>query len=127
MFQSPAEDYTDTPISLDAVCKLNRPSTYILQAEISSWRAAIKKGAMLILDCAATPCDGSIVMCHLGGEIALRRLRLKPSPRLEDLDFPDHFEIYEIADDNPHAIVKGVITHIINDARTGEFDDCPVM
>lgn len=21
----------------------------------------------------------------------------------------------------------GVITHIINDARSGEFDDCPVM
>ncbi|MGU9870232.1 S24 family peptidase, partial [Kluyvera ascorbata] len=23
--------------------------------------------------------------------------------------------------------VFGVITYIINDARTGEFDDCPVM
>ncbi|HFU9207347.1 TPA: DNA repair protein, partial [Escherichia coli] len=23
--------------------------------------------------------------------------------------------------------VFGVITHIINDARSGEFDDCPVM
>lgn len=127
MFQSPAHDYTDAPISLDVVCKLNHPSTYILQAEISSWRAAIRKGAMLILDCSATPCDGSIVMCHLSGQIALRRLRLRPSPRLEDLDFPEQFDAYDIDDDNPHAIVKGVITHILNDARTGEFDDSPFM
>ena len=66
-------------------------------------------------------------MCHLSGQIAIRRLRLRPCPRLEDLDFPEQFEAYDINDDNPHAIVKGVITHIINDTRAGEFDDCPVM
>ena len=82
---------------------------------------------MLIMDCSATPCDGSIVMCHLNGQITIRRPRLSPYPRLEDLDFPEQFDAYDIDDDNSHAIVKGIITHIINDARAGEFDDCPVM
>ncbi len=27
----------------------------------------------------------------------------------------------------PSPPVFGVITYIINDARSGEFDDCPVM
>lgn len=128
MFQSPAQDYVDKPLSIDDMCQLNKPYTYILKSEISSWRAAIRKDALLILDCSATPYDGSIVMCHLGGQIAIRRLRLSPSPRLEDLDFPSQFEYYDAEDDTSHAVVKGVITHIINDARAGEFvDDCPFM
>lgn len=128
MFQSPAQDYVDKPLSLDDMCKLSRPYTYVLQSEISSWRAAIRKDALLILDCSATPYDGSIVMCHLGGQIAIKRLRLSPTPRLEDLDFPADFEQYDASDESSRIVVKGVITHIINDARSGEFvDDCPVM
>lgn len=128
MFQSPAQDYIDKQLSLDDMCKLSRPYTYVLKSEVSSWRAAIRKDALLILDCSTTPYDGSIVMCHLDGQIALRRLRISPSPRLEDLDFPSHFVHYDVEDGTSHAIVKGVITHIINDARTGEFVvKCPVM
>lgn len=73
--------------------------------------------------CSSTPYDGSIVMCHLSGQIVIWRLRLIPFPRLEDFDFIEKIDTYDLDDDNPHAIVKGVITQIINDARTGEFDD----
>jgi hypothetical protein len=51
-----------------------------------------------------------------------------PQPHLENLEngkrerLPDKDEVSDTS-----RPVFGVITYIINDARSGEFDDCPVM
>ena len=55
------------------------------------------------------------------------RLRLHPRPRLEELDRLEITYPMTTDDYDGRLVFKGVITYIINDARTGEFDDCPVM
>ncbi len=84
-------------------------------------------GALLILDTSATPVYGSVIMCHLDEKLRMLRLRLYPSPRLEELDRPEITYSMTNEDYDGRLIFKGVITYIINDATTGEFDDCPVM
>jgi DNA polymerase V len=126
-FPSPAADYMDEKISLDHELIRVPSATYFLRAATESRREAIKKGALLVLDTSATPVDGSLVMCHLDEKLRMLRLRLYPRPRLEELDRPEITYAMTDEDYDGRLVFKGVITYIINDARTGEFDDNPVM
>ncbi|OUF10516.1 DNA polymerase V subunit [Enterobacter roggenkampii] len=56
----------------------------------------------------------------------VRRYRTHPKPHLENLA---NGRKESIPEDNygEASALFGVITYIINDARSGEFDDCPVM
>ena len=126
-FQSPADDYRDDAISLDKEIIRKPSATFLLRFTETSWREGIKKGALLVMDTSLTPVDGSLVICHLNEQIRLLRLRLFPRPNLEELDRPDNKVFITDDDCEERVVVKGVITFIINDARTGEFDDCPVM
>lgn len=125
-FPSPATDYTEDRISLDKQF-ISRPhATYFLRAGNTYWRAGITQGALLIVDRSLTPCDGSVVVCCISGEFHIRRLRLYPNKHYERLEdgraerIDPHF-----SDENDG--IFGVITHAVNDMRTLEFDDCPVM
>lgn len=126
-FPSPAADYMDEKISLDHELIRVPSATYFLRAGKESRREAIKKGALLVLDTSATPVDGSLVMCHLDEKLRMLRLRLYPRPRLEELDRPEVTYAMTDEDYDGRLVFKGVITYIINDARSGEFDDNPVM
>ena len=126
-FPSPAADYMDEKISLDHELIRVPSATYFLRAGTESRREAIKKGALLVLDTSAPPVDGSLVMCHLDEKLRMLRLRLYPRPRLEELDRPEITYAMTDEDYDGRLVFKGVITYIINDARTGEFDDNPVM
>lgn len=126
-FPSPAADYMDEKISLDHELIRVPSATYFLRAGTESRREAIKKGALLVLDTSATPVDGSLVMCHLDEKLRMLRLRLYPRPRLEELDRPEVTYAMTDEDYDGRLVFKGVITYIINDARSGEFDDNPVM
>lgn len=54
------------------------------------------------------------------------RLRLYPSRHLQELDRSERMQA--LPDDHGGGIeIREVITHIVNDARTGEFDDSPIM
>jgi len=88
------------------------------------WRAGIMKDAILVVDSAAFPVDGSIVVCQLNDELRLKRLRFSPSPArcLEDLNYPDRHQTL-----TSETLIVGVVTYIINDARSAELDDCPVI
>lgn len=127
-FPSPAQDYVEERISLDKRL-ITRPSaTYMMIAGTTYLRAGIIHGAMLIVDSSLTPCDGSLLVCATEGEFRIKRYRAHPQPHLENLEngkrerLPDKNE----ASDTSRPVF-GVITYIINDARSGEFDDCPVM
>ena len=56
----------------------------------------------------------------------VKRYRLVPKPHLEDLS-SGRKEALPGEHDNCPPAVFGVITYIINDARAGEFDDCPAI
>lgn len=127
-FPSPAQDYVEERISLDKRLIAHPSATYMMIAGSTYLRAGIIKGAMLIVDSSLIPKDGSLLVCAIDGEFRIMRYRTHPQPYLENLDngkrerLPDRNE----ASDTSRPVF-GVITYIINDARSGEFDDCPVM
>lgn len=126
-FPSPAQDYIEDRISLDKQFIAHPSATYFMRAGNTYWRAGITQGALLIVDRSLTPSDGSVVVCCIAGEFHLRRYRLRPYRHFESLAGDGHRDKIdpEAADENDG--IFGVITHAVNDMRTGEFDDCPVM
>ncbi len=124
-FPSPAQDYMGERVSFDQLFEMNKPGVYVMQHTVASACEAIKAGAHLVVEMGATPCDGSLVVCIIEGKFRVKRLRLYPSPRLQHLDHPERFIV--LNDDAEPVEIKGVVKYVINDARTGEFDDNPVM
>lgn len=114
-FASPAMDYIESSISLDRQLIQHPTATYFMRADATYLRAGIISGALLVVDAAAVACDGSIIVCAIAGEHVLRRLRLYPRRGVESLDNGRFENLTEDAD------FFGVITYIINDARSGEF------
>jgi len=99
---------------------------YLFRSGATSIYEGIRPGAILVVDSSATPVDGSIVVCIVDGEFKLRRLRRYPIPYLQHLDRPGTRDKL-LSDDADSIKIRGVITHIVTDARTGEFDDSPVI
>lgn len=127
-FPSPAADYVETRISLDQQLISQPAATYFMRASRSHFREGILQGALLVVDASLTACDGSLLVCAIDGEFRIMRYRTLPHPCLENPEngrreqLPSKDEVSDTS-----RPVFGVITYIINDARSGEFDDCPVM
>ncbi|HED3078815.1 HumD family translesion DNA polymerase [Citrobacter amalonaticus] len=121
-FHIQASDYAVERLSLDSKLIPRPTSTYIMQSAETIWRVGIMKDAMLVVDSAATPVDGSIIVCQLNDELRLKRLRFSPVRCLEDLNYPDRHQMLI-----SETLIMGVVTYIINDARSAELDDCPVI
>lgn len=121
-FPSPAQDYVEERISLDQLCIQRPSSTYFVRARDACLREGILQGALLVIDSAATACDGSIVICNISSEFQLARFRRMQNPHVESLQDgrPKKLEGEDDA-------IFGVVTYIINDARNRLDDDCPVM
>ncbi|WGG66709.1 S24 family peptidase [Enterobacter ludwigii] len=127
-FPSPAADYVEERISLDKRLIAHPSATYMMVAGTTYLRAGIMKGAMLIVDSSLTPKDGSLLVCAVDGEFRIMRYRAIPHPCLENPE-NGRREPLPMKDEmsDTSRPVFGVITYSINDARSGEFDDCPVM
>ncbi|EFH4910753.1 MULTISPECIES: S24 family peptidase [Escherichia] len=124
-FPSPARDYVEKGISLDNELISHPSATYYVRSEVTHWRAGIKRGALLVVDSSLNPCDGSIVLCDIDGEFVLRYYRQYPERCLESLDNGKK-DMVRYIEDGASIDVFGVVTFIINDARSGEFDDYPL-
>lgn len=126
-FPSPAQDYVEERISLDKRIITRPAATYFMRAGATHYREGILNGALLVVDASLSPCDGSLLVCRMEGDLRIKRYRYHPRAHLEDLQTGrcEEIPVHDIGD-SPDAIF-GVITYIINDARSGEFDDCPVM
>lgn len=126
-FPSPAADYVEPRISLDSRIITRPAATYFMRAGATHYREGILSGALLVVDASLRPCDGSLLVCRMEGDLRIKRYRNHPKAHLVDLQTGRREEIpANDFGDSPDAIF-GVITYIINDARSGEFDDCPVM
>lgn len=126
-FPSPAADYVEKRISLDEKL-ISRPnSTYFMRAGNTYYREGIVKDALLVVDSSLSPCDGSLLVCSTDGDFRIKRYRTHPQPHLINLENGQKEKLPDEAECDSGRSVFGVITYIINDARTGEFDDCPVM
>ncbi|EHN6953268.1 LexA family transcriptional regulator [Escherichia coli] len=127
-FPSPAADFVESRISLDERLIQKPAATYYMKAGETIYRCGIMKDALLVVDASLNPCDGSLLVCESEGEFRIKRYRTHPEPHLENLENGKR-ELLRQKDEmsDSDRPVFGVITYIINDARSGEFDDCPVM
>ncbi|CNE72499.1 HumD family translesion DNA polymerase [Yersinia enterocolitica] len=124
-FPSPAADYVEETLSLDKKLIDKPHATFFMRAGATYLRDGIIQGALLIVDRSLTACDGSLLVCSMDGELRIKRYRKHHQPHLVNLENGKKERLpADELDDSP---VFGVITYIINDARLGEFDDCPVM
>ena len=126
-FPSPAADYVEDRISLDAKFIRHPNATYFMRAGNTHYREGIIKGALLVIDCSLTVCDGSLLVCCMDGEFRVKKYRSHPRPHLLNLENGMVEAIPDEESCDSSRPIFGVITYIINDARSGEFDDCPVM
>jgi len=124
-FPSPALDYEEQRVSLDAKCITHPASTYMVRCSETHSKAGIMSGAYLVVDSSVTACDGSIVVAIVQSEFRVLRYKTLPNVHLEDIDRPElKFKMDDYFEDDG---VFGVVMWILNDARSGEFDDMPVM
>ncbi len=128
-FPSPAQDDVQKRVSLDDACILHPTATFFMRALEGSSRAGILLDSLLVVDKSLIPVDGSIIVAEIGGEVSLRRVRLYPIRCLEKLDEPNEIilcgEGDELMDEAP--ICWGVVTYVVNDMRSGEFDETPCL
>lgn len=126
-FPSPASDYVEDRISLDAKFIKHPSATYYMRAGNTHHREGIIKGALLVIDCSLNVCDGSLLICCMDGEFRIKRYRSHPRAHLVNLENGKREEIPEDTGADTSRPIFVVITYIITHARSGEFDDCPLM
>lgn len=79
-FPSPAQDYFDGRIDLNAHLIQHITSTYVVQVSGESMeRAGISDANELIVNRALEPHDGAVVVAALDGEPTIKRLRITPT------------------------------------------------
>ena len=96
-FPSPAQDYFDGRIDLNAHLITDITSTFVVRVTGDSMEGAgISDGDELIVNRALEPRDGSVVIAVLDGELTVKRLRITDSgiilqaenPRYPDIRVP---------------------------------------
>lgn len=78
-FPSPAADYTEEELDLNAYCVRRPASTFFVRAIGDSMKEMGQhSGDLMIVDKAETPQQGDIVITETDGEFTVKRLQLKP-------------------------------------------------
>jgi DNA polymerase V len=92
-FPSPAQDYFDGRIDLNAHLIKDITSTFVVRVTGDSMEGAgISHGDELIVNRALEPRDGSVVIAVLDGELTVKRLRITPTGvvlQAENPKYPD--------------------------------------
>lgn len=100
-FPSPAQDYFDGRVDLNAYLIKDVASTYVVRVSGESMEGAgISDGDELIVDRGLEPRDGSVVVAVLDGELTIKRLRITPAGvilQAENPAYPD-IEVPVLAD-----------------------------
>ena len=96
-FPSPAQDYFDGRIDLNAHLIKDITSTFVVRVTGDSMEGAgISDGDELIVNRALEPRDGSVVIAVLDGELTVKRLRINrtgvvlqaENPKYQDIHVP---------------------------------------
>ena len=74
-FASPADDYFEGRLSLDALLIHNKEATFFVRAKGNSmFGAGIFDGDLLVVDKSLTPSSGDIVIAVIDGDLTVKRL-----------------------------------------------------
>lgn len=76
-FPSPAADFDESKISLDAVLVKNRDTTFYAKASGTSMiGAGIDDGDIMVIDRSLEPTNNKIAVCCIDGEFTVKRIKL---------------------------------------------------
>ena len=82
-FPSPAEQYLEPPLDLNALLVTRPAATYFVRVEGDSMiDAGINPGDLLVVDRSLTPVDGDIIIASVDGEFTVKRLRVEGNGEL---------------------------------------------
>ncbi|EGT5675414.1 peptidase [Cronobacter dublinensis subsp. dublinensis] len=111
-FQSPAQNYSENRINFGDLIYLSPHSTYIFRSASDYPDTGIMKGSLLAIDRGLTPQHGHIIIAVVNDELVLRRLIMKPSPALQELDAGGRVTRVSIDRELP---VWGVVAYSVTD------------
>jgi DNA polymerase V len=117
-FPSPAADYMQERISLDAIAIRNPSSTFFFRVEGESMTGAfIPPDALLVVDRSVKPSNGSIVVAVVDNEYTVKRLKIEGVKRqLVPESSNRKFRPIEI-NEFTQCEIWGVVTYILTDAK----------
>lgn len=112
-FPSPADDYVDERLDLNALLVKHPAATHFVQVEGDSMiEAGIHSGDILIVDRALEPADGKVVIAVMDGELTVKRVR-RQRGRLYLMPENEAFAPIEVRD-NADFKIWGVVTFVIH-------------
>ena len=115
-FPSPAEDYLETPLDLTEFLIENKAATFLMRVDGDSMRdAGILHGDLLVVDRAAKPESGCVVVVAVNGEFTVKRLRRGPDCVWLEPANPLYQSIRVSIGEDLH--VFGVVKHAIHTLR----------
>ena len=115
-FPSPAEDYLETPLDLREFLIENPAATFLMRVDGDSMKdAGIQDGDLLVVDRAAKPVTGSVVVVAVNGEYTVKRLRRGPDCVWLEPANPRYQPICVSIGEDLH--VFGVVRHAIHTMR----------
>ncbi|HDD1918602.1 TPA: translesion error-prone DNA polymerase V autoproteolytic subunit [Salmonella enterica subsp. enterica serovar Enteritidis] len=102
-FPSPAADYTEEELDLNAYCIRRPSSTFFVRAIGDSMRdMGLHSGDLMVVDKAEKPLQGNIVIAETEGEFTVKRLQLKPRIALLPMNpaypvlYPEELQIFGV-------------------------------
>ncbi len=114
-FPSPAQDYIEQALDLNALCIKHPAATFFVRVEGDSMlEAGIHPGDILVVDRSLQAEHGDIIIASLYGEMTVKELALRPQLRL--LPRNKAYQAIDLAD-GCDLTIFGVVTHAIHTLR----------
>lgn len=111
-FPSPAADYDNLKIDLNAELIRNAASTFFARVSgVSMVGDNVDDGDMLVVDKSIEPYDGCLAVCFLDGDFTLKRLEITSSGAVL-IPSNDSYEPIVVTEENEFR-VWGVVTYVI--------------
>ena len=113
-FPSPAEDYTEGPLDLNAYLIRHPAATFFVRVQGDSMiKAGIHSGDLLIVDRSLEASHNNIILAVLNGEFTVKRL-IKSKGRLFLAPENPEYSSLEITEES-HFEAWGVVTAVIHE------------
>ena len=114
-FPSPAQDYVEKALDLNALCIKRPAATFFVRVEGDSMiQAGIYAGDILVVDRSVTAEHGDTVIVAIHGEMTVKELELRPVVRLVPRN--PAYPAIEIPEGTALDIF-GVVTNVIRNIR----------
>jgi DNA polymerase V len=114
-FPSPADDYIENNLDLNAMVVKHPAATFYVRVEGDSMKdAGIQSGDLLVVDRAVEAVDGKIIVAILNGEFTVKRISIK-GKRIQLVPENPLYSPIEIAEGSDFQ-VWGVVTYVIHQA-----------